>query len=211
MKLIVLCILGISLNLKIHAQDNGSQGYPLSLGMNYGLASQDNFLSNNLNYLYENRFLKIQINYRFHQKKLQYELLIEPSIYFAEHQLLNKFFIVPESGPDFRARQERFTQRRSFEEYALNLGIVVRYPILQNLSTYILGSVGPMVSNDDTERLKKGFAFSDILGFGLTFQYNRLLFDVRLTLRHNSNADLYKPNHGHNSLGLESGIAFQLY
>jgi hypothetical protein len=194
----------------MYAQDKETKNFPLVLGLNYGQASQDNFLSHNDNYLYENWFLKFQINYRFFQKKLSYELLIEPSIYYSEHQLLNKFFIVPESGPDYRERQERFTQKRSFEEYALNLGIVVRYSVFENFSTYILGSVGPMIANADTERLKKGFAFSDILGFGLTYQHHRLFFDLRLTLRHNSNADLYKPNHGHNSVGLESGIAFQL-
>lgn len=211
MKFILVCILLLSLGSKIYAQENKSKKYLMSLGLNYGQASQDNFLSNNYDYLYENRFFKLQINYPFYQKKLQLEFLIEPSVYFSKHQLLNSFFIVPESGPDFIERRERFTQKRSFEEYSLNLGIVVRYPILDNLSTYILGSVGPMISNDDTERLNKGFAFSDILGFGVNFIFERLIFDLRLTLRHNSNANLSQPNHGHNSVGIESGIAFKLY
>jgi hypothetical protein len=211
MKFILVFILGLSLGLKIYAQDSKPKIYPMSIGLNYGSASQDNFISNNYDYLYENRFFKLQISYPLYQKKLQLELLIEPSVYYSKHQLLNSFFIVPESGPDFIERRELFTQKRSFEEYALNIGIVVRYPILDNLNTYILGSVGPMISNDDTERLKKGFAFSDILGFGINFIYERLIFDVRLTLRHNSNANLSQPNHGHNSVGIESGIAFKLY
>jgi hypothetical protein len=67
-----------------------------------------------------------------------------------------------------------------------------------------------MISGEDTERLKKGFAFSDILGFGFSYKQKNILFDLRMSLRHNSNANFYQPNDGHNSVGIESGISFQL-
>ena len=67
-----------------------------------------------------------------------------------------------------------------------------------------------MISNEDTERLRRGFAFSDILGLGFSWKQKRILFDFRLTLRHNSNLNFASPNKGHNSFGIESGISFQL-
>lgn len=210
MKPYLIFLISVAFAFKVYAQkDDGNKR--LRLGLNYGQASQNRFPLDNPNYLYENQFFKIQIVYLLSKhKKFSYELNIEPSIYLSEHQLLNKFFIKPEDTPDYERQREIFTQKRAFNEYALNIGFIVRYHIVNDFSTYLLGSVGPMISGEDTERLKKGFAFSDILGLGFSYQANKVVFDLRLTLRHNSNANLYEPNHGHNSIGLETGISFLL-
>ncbi len=180
------------------------------IGLNYGQANQDNIILNDPDYAYKNEFLKFQINYLLSDnKKWNYELTIEPSIYFVKYQLLNRFFITPDI-PNHIELQELYTQKRRFNEYALNLGVLVRYNILKNFSTYIQGSVGPMISGDDTERLKKGFAFSDILGLGFSYSKQKLRFDFRFTLRHNSNLDFDFPNSGHNSAGIETGVSFNL-
>ena len=183
----------------------------IRLGLNYGQASQSNFLFNNRNYFYENNYFKGQINYLLkQQKRVSIELNIEPSIYFSKHQLLNEYFIKPESSPNYLNQREKYTKLRSFSEYVINFGVIYRYNIKNNFSGYAIGGVGPMISNQDTERLKKGFAFSDIIGVGISFKQKNILFDLRMTLRHNSNANLFKPNFGHNSLGFESGVTFQL-
>ncbi|WP_242204290.1 acyloxyacyl hydrolase [Aestuariivivens insulae] len=144
------------------------------------------------------------------KRRFGYEINIEPSVYFSRHQLLNKYYIQPNTGSNYLELREQFTQKRSFEEYAINFGIILRYKLLTHFSTYLLGSVGPMIATQGTERLKKGFAFSDILGYGFSYQQKRLLFDLRLTIRHNSNFELASPNEGHNSIGIESGISFQI-
>lgn len=209
MNLYLVCFL-IIFSFKTFSQDKENSNEALFLGLNYGQAAQNRFPFDNPNYLYTTEFVKVQINYRLAKKKLTYELLIEPSLYFSNHQLLNKFFLKPGSQFDTEEQREKLTSFKSFQEYALNFGIVLRYDLTNSLSTYALGSVGPMISTTGTERLRKGFAFSDILGFGLSYKYNRLLFDVRLTFRHNSNANLYRPNNGHNSVGFESGISFRI-
>lgn len=198
------------LSFQIFSQENKKSGKAIFLGLNYGQASEDHFPFNNPNYFYTTEFFKIQINYLIADKKLSYELLLEPSIYFSKHQLLNKFFVKPDSPLDTEAQIQDFLRLKSFQEYALNIGLILRYDLTGSLSVYALGSVGPMLSTLGTERLKKGFAFSDILGFGFSYKQNRLLFDVRLSLRHNSNANLYFPNTGHNSLGIESGISYRI-
>lgn len=198
------------LSLNSYSQKHENSNNSLSLGLNYGQSAQDRFPFNNSNYLYTTEFLKVQINYLLAQKKFRYELHIEPSLYFSKHQLLNKFFIKPNSQFDTQEQIDEFTRLKSFHEYALNIGIIMRYPFTDSFSAYALGSVGPMVSTIGTERLRKGFSFSDILGFGLSLKKNKFIVDLRLTIRHNSNANLYYPNHGHNSVGIESGISYQI-
>ncbi|WP_299712775.1 acyloxyacyl hydrolase [uncultured Tenacibaculum sp.] len=202
--LFFICSLFLSLQF-IKAQER-----KIYLGLNYGRATQNSFPLNDPDYSYDNQYLKVQINYPLTFKEnFNFELLIEPSVYFANHQLLNEQFVLPITE-NYLELREKFTKRRAFEEYALNIGILVRYNLFSNFSSYLLGSVGPMISNEDTERLRRGFAFSDILGLGFSWKQKRILFDFRLTLRHNSNLNFASPNKGHNSFGIESGISFQL-
>lgn len=182
----------------------------ISLGLNYGGATQNSFPLNDPVYSYNNQYLKIQINYPLTNKEnFNFELLVEPSVYFTNHQLLNEHFVTT-TTENFLELRERFTKPKSFEEYALNIGVLFRYNIIKNFSSYVLGSVGPMISNGDTERLKEGFAFSDIFGLGFSWKQKKMTFDLRFTLRHNSNLNFASPNKGHNSAGIESGISFQL-
>ena len=198
----------MALALKGYAQ-NMTEEKAWKLGLNYGQASQNRFPLDNRNYIYNNTYFKAQINYTFLKKhKLSYELHIEPSIYFSTHRLLNEDFITPDNYPDYLRQREVFTQERTFNEYVINLGLIVRYEVFQDFSTYAIGSVGPMISGAETERLKKGFAFSDIIGLGLSYQVRKVLLDLRTTLRHNSNANLFKPNFGHNSFGVEYGMVY---
>lgn len=206
-----MAILCVMFFITVSAQEVKRETDILSVGLNYGRATENSFPFNNRNYTYETQYFKGQVNYVFSQKKrLNFELNIEPSVYFSEHQLLNKGFIQYNSSPDFMDRRERFSKEKTFQEYVLGLGLVMRLKISKKVSSYLLGSVGPMFSNGDTERLKKGFAFSDIFGFGLSYRLKKISFDSRLTIRHNSNANLSKPNHGHNSVGIESGISFRI-
>jgi hypothetical protein len=210
MKLYSIFFINTIFVFNVYSQKN-TEDKRLLFGLNYGQASQNKTPLNDQDYSYNNQYFKIQINYLLLNKnKISYELIIEPSLYLSEHQLLNKYFIQPHETPDYLSLREIFTQKRAFNEYVLNIGIIMRYKIINNFSSYVLGSIGPMFSDEDTERLRKGFAFSDIFGLGFSYERKKVVFDLRLTVRHNSNADLYLPNGGHNSIGVESGISFRL-
>ena len=210
MKAYLILFLSLALSLNAYSQNDGPSKR-LRLGLNYGQASQNKFPLDNPNYAYSNQYLKFQINFSsVKDKKLSYEFNIEPSLYLSEHQLLNENFIQPDDNPDYLNQRALFTKERSFQEYVVNFGIILRYKITHEFSSYLLGSIGPMWATAETERLKKGFAFSDILGLGFSYQINKVVLDLRTTLRHNSNANLSKPNHGHNSVGIETGISFFL-
>jgi len=180
------------------------------LGLNHGYASQDNFLFHNKNYNYSNHYYKLQFNTPLHVSKiLRLEAHLEPSIYISRHQLLNIGFI-GEDRVNYQDLRNEFSMLKSFREYALNAGLLLRFKLSNQLSSYALGSIGPMIGEKRTERLAKGFAFSDIFGIGLAYDYQFVRFDFRMMVRHNSNAYLNFPNHGHNSLGFEAGIWFKL-
>jgi hypothetical protein len=73
-----------------------------------------------------------------------------------------------------------------------------------------LGSVGPLITDTETERLSKGFAFSDVLAVGLSTKIGTVTFDIRPSLRHVSNAGLNESNAGYNTKNIEFGVSFPL-
>lgn len=181
------------------------------LGFNYGIGKQSVFPFNNPDYSYENQFFKFQINRLLTQRgKFSFELNAEPGIYISKHQLLNMYYVQPNRGPDYLAQRERLTKLKTFNEYVLNVGLLTRYTTTTNVSLYFLASAGPMYGDTATERLAKGFAFSDVVALGASYTISKISFDLRFSLRHTSNADLYYPNAGHNSTCIEAGFLFQL-
>jgi hypothetical protein len=67
-----------------------------------------------------------------------------------------------------------------------------------------------MFIDTETERLSKGFAFSDVLALGVTFKIDKIVLDIRPSLRHISNAGLQGSNAGFNTSNVEFGVSFPL-
>ena len=191
------------------SQETDKSITPWQIGLNYGQTYQTKDLIADQDYYYSNYYLKGQLEKPLKLKKLKLSLLLEPSIYIGEYQLLNKWYIKP-SEPDYLEKRALQTTLRSYNEYAVNVGLKLALPIIKPLDIYILASVGPMITTIETDRLNNGFAFSDILGVGFNYKINTLIFDIRATARHNSNANLSSPNGGVNSLGLETGLKIVL-
>ena len=76
-------------------------------------------------------------------------------------------------------------------------------------SIYGLANVGPMYIDTETERLQKGFAFSDIFALGSNYKLGCISLDVKCLFRHVSNANLQKPNFGYNAIGFELGTYYE--
>ncbi|MEE2801006.1 MAG: acyloxyacyl hydrolase, partial [Bacteroidota bacterium] len=68
--------------------------------------------------------------------------------------------------------------------------------------------IGPMYGTQTTERLKRGFSFSDVLSIGTQYQVDEHEFIITYSLRHTSNAGLKFPNSGHNSSGFQISYAY---
>lgn len=180
--------------------------HPIAVGLNYGFGSE----IKNRNYTYTNHFYKLQFYYTLSKSKnFVYQILLQPEINFATHQLINLYFVKPDD-PDYLAKREKYTKLKDINEYVLGVGFLIRKPISKSFSIYALASIGPMITDTETERLTKGFAFSDVLSLGISFKTKQLVFDIRPSLRHNSNAGLQISNAGFNTKNIEFGIAIPL-
>ena len=181
------------------------------IGFNYGQGSQQKFPFESENYTYDTKFYKLQVNFRLKEKRnWRIELNFEPSIYRSEHVLLNEEYVQPRFGHDYLQQRSTYTSNKVINEYALNIGLQLRYMLFEKVSTYLLGSIGPMIADTDTERLKKGFAFSDVAALGILVNADFMLLDMRIGMRHVSNAGLQFPNGGYNSSNIEFGISLPL-
>lgn len=182
----------------------------LRIGVVYGFASQNTVLKQDSDYTYETTVFKISSHFSLYKRrKHSFEFLIEPSYYKSQHKSLNYWheFYTSSDTPDvFR---ERYMKLKDMNEYVLNLGLIYRYYLKPNFSAYVLGNVGPMYIDTDTEMLRKGFAFSDIFALGANYKINKISFDFRTMIRHVSNANLQKPNYGLNSVGFEFGAYYE--
>lgn len=198
--LLFIFFIGISV---VFGQEKTSK---FSVGASYGFGNE----LKNTDYTYTNRYVKGQVYYSLKTtKNFEFQVLLEPEINFATHQLLNFYFVTPDE-PNFEERRARFTKLKDIREYVLHVGFLVRKPLTERFSIYILGSVGPMFTDTETERLSKGFAFSDVLGLGISYKTKHVTFDFRPNLRHNSNAGLQNSNAGFNTLNYDFGVVFPL-
>ena len=204
-KLFLPFIISILLVSKSFAQEESRS---LRLGFKYGIGTQQIFPYNSPDYTYKVSGYKGLINFQLKKYRiLSFEMQFEPGIYVARHQLLNEYFVQPRCGADYLEKREIFTKEKTITEYVINVGILVRYNLKKRMSFFILGSVGPMFSDTETERLAKGFAFSDVLALGVNYKVGKIMFEISPYLRHVSNANLQFPNCGHESFNIDFGIS----
>ncbi|MFV8346854.1 acyloxyacyl hydrolase [Flavobacterium sp. ZB4P13] len=122
---------------------------------------------------------------------------------------MNSNFVQPDD-PNYIEKRERYAKLKDIKEYVLNVGFLMRKPIFKKASVYVLGSIGPMIIDTETERLSKGFAFSNVVALGFTFKLNKIAFDVRPNFSHVSNAGLQRLNSGYNTKNIDFGFSFSL-
>lgn len=209
MKLKYLLIINLFISGFTYSQDSISRFQWLRSGINFGYASQNTFIKQDSDYIYESKIIKFSNHFNLSRKrKHSWEILVEPSYYRSKHELLNYWFIshTVENGDELRAK---FMRMKTINEYVLNLGIVYRRYLTYNSSVFATLNSGPMYIDTDTERLKKGFAFSDILSFGYNHRVKKISFEAKCTIRHVSNANLQMPNFGLNSVGFELGSYYE--
>ncbi len=207
-QLIVLCIVFCFCSIVTKAQKD-TWYTPSKIGVLYGYGKQGGTFLNEKDYSYSTNLLKLQFYYPLKSGKFNLELVFEPTIGFATHQLLNIHFIKP-TEPDYIALREEFTKKKKLIEYILSTNLILRKNIFQSHSVYVLVGFGPIIINERTERLAKGFAFAEIISLGFTTKvYNSLYFDIRGGYRHLSNADLKSPNSGINTASINLGFNFK--
>ena len=182
----------------------------IRIGFISGFGSQQVFPYDDQDYNYSFSSYKVPVNYPLNKGLISFEIQAEPSLFLSKHRLLNKYFVQPEYGPDYLLLREKYAEEKSITECSLNIGLQIRFKPHGKLSYFILGSTGPMFINTETERLARGFAFSDIIAFGIQYNLKNLTLEIRPGLRHASNLNFQFPNSGYNAVTIDVGISFIL-
>lgn len=209
-KIKFLLISNILISAFAYSQDTISKFKWLRTGVVIGYASQNTFVKQESDYTYESKIIKFSNHFNWlKSRKNSWEILVEPSYYQSKHQMINYWFIshTEENGDALRAK---FMQLKTINEYALHLGLVYRRYLTLNSSVFATLNTGPMYIDTETERLKKGFAFSDVFSIGYNYKVKKLSFDAKFMFRHASNANLQMPNYGLNAYGFEFGTYYEL-
>ncbi len=183
---------------------------PDVIGLYAGIGNEHTFLFDDPDYSYKTSYIKASFQYALNHKKYQWRLAVQPQIHFLKHQLLNRFF-VREIEENFEEDRITFTTLKSMRLYALTFEISVRRNIFKNLEASAFFAVGPGIIDTRTERLAKGFTFTENIGFALHYRISRQLFlALRPTFSHVSNARIQLPNSGYNVMNIEAGISWNL-
>lgn len=177
-----------------------------AVGLAYGTGSE----FKNTDYSYTNRYVQAQFYYSLNPgKKWEYQVALQPEVNFATHRLKNYYFMTPDK-PNYEQRRDEYMKLKDIREYILNVALFVRYNFTEDFSMYAMGNVGPMITDTDTERLTKGFAFCDVFAIGAAYRIGDVTIDVRPNVRHTSNAGLQDSNAGFNTRNIIFGVKMPL-
>lgn len=189
----------------VSAQEASKTG-KFSIGLAYGLGNE----FKNTDYTYTNRYFQAQLYYTFNPgKKWQYQMAVMPEFNLATHQLKNIYFVTPEEA-DYEHKREEYSKLKDIREYVLNVAFLFRRQFSQNFSLYAMGNIGPMITDTETERLTKGFAFCDVFALGAAYTVGGVTLDLRPNVRHCSNAGLQSENAGFNTYNVTFGVVVPL-
>lgn len=177
-----------------------------SAGLMYGVGNE----FKQKDYTYTNRYFQAQLYYSFNPgKKWEYQVAVQPEFNMATHQLKNIYFVTPDE-PDYLEKREEYAKLKDIREYILNVSFFIRRNISKDFNIYFMANAGPMITDTETERLSKGFAFCDVFALGFTYKVGDLTLDLRPNYRHTSNAGLQSSNAGFNTYNIAFGVTMPL-
>jgi hypothetical protein len=109
-----------------------------------------------------------------------------------DHRGTVSVFLEPQFNPVFSPQTDF--------ELGIGVGIQYMYPVMDKLSIYVLGSVGPHYISVVTIQQANGFIFADTVGAGFYYYLTKdSAINVGYRLRHISNANCSSPNFGINT------------
>ncbi len=176
--------------------------------INYG--SRDNFYFKNDNYSFNIYNFKLQSFYKLKTfKSWSFNLVLQPQFQHIKHRLLNKAFIKPDSEVNnYLAYREKLAQLKTISFYAFEFGFQLRRPIIKDIHLEFTASLGAGYIDFTTERLARGFTFTETLSLGVSKKIDQVEVYTGFSLNHISNFDIQEPNSGYNTLNFEIGFRF---
>ncbi len=176
----------------------------------FNSAKENNILFGDPDYDYKTNTFKAQLFYVLHKgEKWDINLVVQPQVHNAKHQLLNPFFITPDE-PNFQENRDRLTQERTISLYAFELGFQFRRELFNQLFFEANFGLGAAYIDKETERLARGFTFIENISVGLAYQLKSSELYLGSNVGHVSNFNIQLPNSGYNLFGFEVGYRFLL-
>ncbi|CAI8358124.1 MAG: Uncharacterised protein [Flavobacterium sp. SCGC AAA160-P02] len=180
------------------------------LGILYSNAKQNNILFSDKDYDYKTSALKIQLFYLLKKKEnWNMNLILQPQIQIAEHQLLNEQFITPDEE-NYTFLREKFTRRKNISLYAFELGFQFQKELSKSLLFEVLLGLGVAYIDVETERLAQGFTFIENISLGIAYCHENSEIYLGSNFGHVSNFNIKIPNSGYNIFGFEIGYRIKL-
>lgn len=210
-KLIITLSLVLLSSVVFSQEKKNSIFRPYKIGVLFNEGNDKNFIFDDEDYFYKTQTYKFQTFHKLGNfKKFNFELIVQPQIQFAEHQLLNLWYVTPEQE-GFRAKREEFLEFKTMNLYGLEFGFSTYRKISTKLLVNATASLGFMYINKRSERLAKGFTFIENFSLGSTYLFSKkIAFYLGANFGHVSNLNFLSPNDGYNILGYEIGLQYQL-
>ncbi|MCI2228346.1 acyloxyacyl hydrolase [Polaribacter sp. MSW13] len=207
-----LCFFLIFVSLYCYAQDSKKGVLNIKkIGFLYNYANKKNFLFDDKDYAYHTNTYKLQAFYYLgNWKSLDFDLIVQPQVQVIKHQLINKYFILPNED-HFQEKIAEFSKLKTMHIYALELGFAVKKQLLSKLELQLTIGLALATIDTRTERLAKGFTFVENGSLGLNYQtFNKTTLYLGTNVGHVSNFDTKSPNNGYSILGIEVGVSYKL-
>ena len=182
-------------------------------GIHFGYSTQQTVPFHSYDYDLEQGHVLGQLrlkNYTF--KKVDVQFLAEGGYYYAQHQLINKWFTSSEFFNHFPENfHHQMLLKKPIHQVVFHAAVEIAHYLNPKTQVFGYAAIGPMWTSQLTERLAKGFAFSDNIGVGVKFKLSKKMWLSNMVIiRHESNVNLKFPNSGHNTLGVRLGVIFNL-
>jgi hypothetical protein len=211
-QIIIFTLSLVLLNSVVFSQEKKNSVFrPYKIGILFNQGNEKNLIFDDDDYFYKTQTYKLQTFHRLGKyKKFNFELIVQPQLQFAQHQLLNIQYVTPDQD-NFEAKREEFIAFKTMNLYGVEFGLSVKKNIAKNLEVNFTTSLGFMYINKRSERLAEGFTFIENFSLGGTYLLNKKLsIYLGTNFGHVSNLNFLSPNDGYNILGFEVGFQYQL-
>jgi hypothetical protein len=209
-KFLYICLF-LNIYLAICQDKRTSILKPFKIGVLFNYGTNENFMFDDPDYTYSTKNYKLQAFYDLgNWKNIDFELIVQPQIQSLQHQLLNFFYVTPDQE-NFEEKTIEFMKPKAMNLYGLEFGFASKLKLTKKLDLQGTISLGFNYIDTRTERLAKGFTFTENFSLGFSHQlFEKSFLYVGTNFGHVSNLNFQKPNDGYNILGLEVGYSYQL-
>ena len=126
---------------------------PAKFGFSISQTKEGNAFFDDPDYTFTSSILKAQVFFKLPTLRgVDSHFFVQPQWHRIRHQLMNEQFVTPDI-PDYLQKRAKYTLPKSFNFYALELGMAFQKQLVHKLSGELRLSLGAGSISSETERL----------------------------------------------------------